>query len=208
MCKCRYAEFVCSCNKNACPHNNPTHSQYHTSQDVWQVDHFGWKYCSSVLLDHPSSPDIAPPKTNTNILKRALSTSTRIQDGTAKVLLLQTLKLCGDRNETDETVYGRRCRSTDEQPRAEKKKSPSPPRPPRPVEDVELRSMLSGTNKVDDRRFVTLDCRALAVSISASDDPRHGDEIPDCDRIVYEGFRIKWVCGFCEDYWIGRTGLI
>lgn len=161
-----------------------------------------------MLLDHPSSPNIATPKTNTNILKRALSTSTRIQHGTAKVLLLQTLKLCGDRNETDETINGRRCRSMDEQPRAAKKKSPSPPRPPRPAEDVELRSMLSGTNKVDNRRFVTLDRRALAGSISASDDPRHGGEIPDCDGIVYEGFQIKWVCGFCEDYWIGRTGLL
>lgn len=206
MCKCRYAEFVCACNKDDCPHNNPIHLQHHTSQDIWQVDHFGWKYCPAVLPDLPSPSNLVPPQTNTGSLKRALSMTTKMQHGKAKQLFLQTLKLCSDRHETEGTVFCRR--STDQQPHAEEAKSPSPPRPPRPVEDVELRSILSGTSKVDHRRFVTRDRRALAVSISASDDPRHGGGIPDCGAIMYEGFRIKWVCGFCEDYWIGRTGVM
>lgn len=121
-------------------------------------------------------------------------------------MFLQSFKICSDRSETDEVV--RHYQNTDTQPQVNNKKNSSPSRPPRPAEDAELRSLLSGARKVDGQRLFELDNRVVRVPVDGSDDPRHGGEIPDCDEIVYEGHRIKWVCEFCEDHWIGRTGTI
>lgn len=220
MCKCRYAEFVCSCTKDACPHNNPDHIQYHTSHNIWQFDHFEWKYCSSVLLDsHTYSSGIistSPGEGTIATMKKTVSVSMGEYGGRAKDILLQTFKLRDHRNEmrnNEESSH----RSTDTHDvhsylhAHQNKKSTLPPRPPRPADDGDLRLLLSGGKKVNShgRRLVGSYSRAsLEVPIGASDDPRHGGEIPDCDEILYEGIRTRWTCGFCNEYWIGRTGLI
>lgn len=238
MCKCRYAEFVCSCTKDGCPHANPHHARCHAPYTVWQIDHFEWEYCPSALrllvvldVDSPCAPGIvvasssSPDKTTataTSIaktVKRVFSTtsSSKVENGRAKEMLLQALQLCGDRSETpDETVHrGRRRGSTttdtQPQPPPDKEKSPSPPRPPRPAEDAELRSLLSGPTQPDGRRRTVEsenNNQVVGVPVDASDDPRHGGSILDCDGIVYEGYRVKWACEFCEEYWLGRTGMI
>lgn len=73
-------------------------------------------------------------------------------------------------------------------------------------------ALLSRATKVHDGlRFADFEGsrqEALGVFVGASDDPRHGGKMLDCDEILYEGLRIKWVCRYCEEYWIGRTGVI
>lgn len=142
-----------------------------------------------------------------------------------------------EKEEEEEAQHrsGSGCRATDTQPhdhhkatpinmnnnnndnkKKRHKKTPAPPpRPPRPAEDPELSSLLSGGKPkgIRSRRSCS---SPLVVLGEASDDPRHGGTMPICDGegggggggIVYEGLRMRWVCGYCREYWVGRAGLI
>lgn len=202
MCKCLFIEYSCSCREPECPHHSSQHLHYHKHNALFQIDHFKWRYCPRYL----ALVGILAPSTDESVfsataLDKGPTPENKKTMRSLKDLLTGRLKSQKEAEENNKntdskaTVGSSRKMETSNNEQAE------------PVSwwsnstadesgDQSMEKMGSGGS-------------AVPFPVQPSEDPRHGGEIPECESISYEGWRIsRRKCRWCEDYWIGRSGRV
>ncbi|KAF3768788.1 hypothetical protein M406DRAFT_327209 [Cryphonectria parasitica EP155] len=190
MCKCFFVEFVCNCIQADCPHHNPLHHSFHKMEAIWQVDHFKWKYCASFL----TASGIPIPNGSTMFSEFDVLSVDKQPRLTRKPSTLK--RLFPFRSDKGLSDSSQRASTTD-------RDHNTPPA----IRSSTGHAMRQSLDVLEQSRHRGSQGRQY-LPLRPSEDQRHGATIPVCEAISYEGWRIRRSCRWCEDYWLGRRGVV